>query len=125
VNDRYDRQKDILGIDGIGILAGKPMKGKTYSLSSGARLFVYEYVRNVYPGLDYISFSFGCLNYESPENFRIRFGNAQQSRELTAEPTKAYEIKLPNSYMQRMGDYMRVNYEGRSIWDDVKKRMKQ
>ena len=123
VNDRYDRQKDILGISGIGILAGKPMKGKSYSYSRGARMYIYEYVRSVYPELDYISFSFGCLNYERPENFRIRLGNDQQNRQLTSDKTSAYEIQLPYSYMQRMGSYMKENYEGRSIWDNVKKRM--
>lgn len=86
-------------------------------------MYIYEYVRSVYPELDYISFSFGCLNYERPENFRIRLGNDQQNRQLTSDKTSAYEIQLPYSYMQRMGSYMKENYEGRSIWDNVKKRM--
>lgn len=123
VRDKYDRQKDTLGLSGLGILAGKPINGKSYSLRSNGEIYIFEYVRNVYPDLDYLSFSFSCLNYETPENFRLRLGNERQSRELTAESTTAYEIRLPFSYMRRMGEYMKENYEGRSVWNDVKKHL--
>lgn len=118
--NKYDRKQDTLGIANRGILAGKPSKGKSYSMSSSGRLFVHEYVRNVFPDLDYLSISTSCLLYETPENVRLRLAQIGKSHDLRADVTTAYEIKIPYTFMLRMAEYMKMNYEGKSLWSDVK-----
>jgi len=125
VKNKYDRKRDVLGIANRGWLAGKPTKGKSYAMRRAGRLFVYEYVRNVFPNLDYLSFSASCLLYEHPEYVRLRLSRIGKSHDLTSEKTSSYEIRIPYPFMLRMAEYMKVKYEGKSLWSDVKKRLKK
>jgi len=122
VNNRPDERKSILGIASRSLLTGKPKRGKSYSGISVGPTFMNEYVRNVYPGLDYFNIGISCLLYEHPHNVRLRFSDNAHIDELSKNETQAYEIRIPYSFVQRMAEYMKVRYEGRSIWDDVKKR---
>jgi hypothetical protein len=121
-NNKYDRTKDIMGIANKAMLAGKPDEsGKTYSVISVGELRIREYVKNVFPNTDYLSIPVSCILYETPENVRLRFSRDDDVRKLYDNLTIEYEIKIPYSFMLRMGTYMKVNYEGKDLWSKIKK----
>jgi len=62
------------------------------------------------------------LFYKEPHNVRLRLADEKHVNQLDSDETTTYEIRIPYSFMQRLAKYMKVNYEGRSIWDDVTKR---
>ncbi|NYT27204.1 MAG: hypothetical protein H0A76_04470 [Candidatus Thiodubiliella endoseptemdiera] len=109
-----------LGLDSTGIVFGKNDKWRL-----GA-YYILEYDRDIYKNLDYLSGSVICRTFGKERGVKINIDKPvfREDGSVNHKGKRlAHQVKIPNSFMQRIEAYDKTQYEPNSLFNAFKKRL--
>ncbi|MBA5249025.1 MAG: hypothetical protein FE834_05760 [Gammaproteobacteria bacterium] len=110
-----------LGLDAVTVAYGKNNKSRMGGYS------ILEYDRDIYKNLDYLSGSVICRSFGKTRDTKLNIYDAvfRKNGSISAKSLNnlTHQIKIPNTFMQRIEAYDKAQYEPNSLFKALKKRL--
>ena len=110
-----------LGLDSINIVNGKKDQWNMGNYR------IYEYDRDIYKDMDYISGSVICRSFGKARHVKMNVKKAIFRDDGSISPKSkkniVHRIKIPNSFMQRIETHDKAQYEPHSLFKSLQERL--
>ena len=110
-----------LGLDATTVVHGKNDKSRM------GGYFILEYDRDIYKNIDYLSGSVTCRSFGKTRETKINIYDAvfRKNGSISAKSLNnlTHQVKIPNTFMQRIEKYDKAQYEPNSLFNELRKRL--